>query len=520
MVRIYTRAGDFGDTGLFTGERVSKDEARLEALGSIDEVVAALGVAKAEISDAKLRQCISVMQSDLYLLLADIASTAEQGSRVATRLPDDVVEILESSIDSYEADLPPLSDFIMPGDSRASAALHLARTICRRAERRVVTIARIYPLAARIPGYLNRLSDFLFVLARWVDRGPGGTDRIFKKNDMREAFMNTQDLLDFWRPMIDDPGNSWSIGTFGAVAEFHRTPDEPVDRRDTPSSLAITTAKGGLRVEASQELTIVPFDNLNSDGETWNHSVVFCARFAPRAPNVITPLGHDHEAIREEDRDAFLYDIGAGLGLVRMCVRTNDKALISVLDKTAGQHIFGPSGGEIMQAFLAAQPHRITMSPAGRAEVYQNIPLPGGQSPEGPHTHLLPKLVARNRTHSANSPIPDGLQPVLNLHPKSPWRDGLGKRLPYDREADDVFEEILAKYALPDDRAVRLRVEQAIRDGVMPKEFSWPETRRGRTEARVTLRRLAARTTTPALAAWRAEFDRVAEADEDAELHA
>lgn len=181
MVRIYTRAGDEGETGLFTGERVSKDEARLEALGSIDEVVAALGMAKAEINNAELHCRLSAMQSDLYLLLADIASTAQRGSRVETRLPEDVIQILESYIDHYDSELPQLRDFVMPGDSRASATLHFARTVCRRAERRVVTIARAYPLAARIPGYLNRMSDLLFVLARWVDHRSGGADVIFKK---------------------------------------------------------------------------------------------------------------------------------------------------------------------------------------------------------------------------------------------------------------------------------------------------------------------------------------------------
>jgi cob(I)alamin adenosyltransferase len=181
-MKIYTRRGDQGQTGLFTGERVAKDEDRLEALGSIDELVSALGVAKAEIADADLRARLMAMQSDLYLLLADIASTAEAGSRVATRLPDDVIAILESLIDRYEGDLPPLRDFVMPGDTRASAALHLARTVCRRAERRVVTIARSYPLAARIPGYLNRLSDLLFVMARWIDFKAGSADRTFKSS--------------------------------------------------------------------------------------------------------------------------------------------------------------------------------------------------------------------------------------------------------------------------------------------------------------------------------------------------
>ncbi len=181
-MKIYTRNGDAGQTGLFTGERVAKDEDRLEALGSIDELVSALGVAKAEIVDPDLRARLMAMQSDLYLLLADIASTGEAGSRVATRLPDDVIAILESLIDHYESDLPALRDFVMPGDTRASAALHMARTVCRRAERRVVTIARNYPLAARIPGYLNRLSDLLFVMARWIDFRAGSTDRTFKSS--------------------------------------------------------------------------------------------------------------------------------------------------------------------------------------------------------------------------------------------------------------------------------------------------------------------------------------------------
>lgn len=335
--------------------------------------------------------------------------------------------------------------------------------------------------------------------------------------------LNTQELLAFWRPMIEDAGNSWSIGTFGAIGEFHRTAEERFTRYDTETSLSLATDKGGIRIEANEELDIVPFDNLNSDGESWNQSVIFCARFEPQAPNAIMPLGEDRDAIRDADKSARLYDVGVGLGLVRMCVRTSDAALIAELDKAAGQSLFGPSAGTIMSAFYAAQPHRVLLSPAGRVEVYQDIPQPDGDAPEGPHTHLLPKLLAKKRTHSANSPIPDGLQPVLNLHPRSPWRNGLGKRTAFNAEADDVFEAILARYALPDDRAIRASVEQAIAQGLAPHEFAWPQTRRACTEARVTLRRLAARRPELDLSSWRSEFDRapVENNDEEpADVHA
>jgi cob(I)alamin adenosyltransferase len=179
MVKIYTRRGDAGQTRLFTGERVSKDEARLEALGSVDELVAFLGLARSQIEHPEIRSRLIAIQSELYLILGDIASAAPGGS-AASKLPGDAVAILESVIDAYDSILPPLRDFVMPGEARASSALHVARTVCRRAERRVVAVARSFPLGERIPAYLNRLSDLLFVMARLVDHESGRTDRTFK----------------------------------------------------------------------------------------------------------------------------------------------------------------------------------------------------------------------------------------------------------------------------------------------------------------------------------------------------
>jgi cob(I)alamin adenosyltransferase len=179
MTKIYTRKGDGGQTRLLTGEQVAKDEARLEALGCIDELVAFLGLVRAEIEHPEIRSRLIAIQNELYLVLADIASSAE-GRPVATKLPEDAIDILESLIDTYDSKLPPLRDFVMPGETRTSSALHVARTVCRRAERRVVAVARNFPLGARIPAYLNRLSDLLFVMARLVDHDSGRPDRTFK----------------------------------------------------------------------------------------------------------------------------------------------------------------------------------------------------------------------------------------------------------------------------------------------------------------------------------------------------
>jgi cob(I)alamin adenosyltransferase len=179
LAKIYTRRGDSGETRLFSGERVPKDEARLEALGCIDELVAFLGLSRSEIKDCEIRSRLTAIQSELYLILSEIASAA-QDKPTATKLPDDAVDIIESLIDTYDAKLPPLRDFIMPGESRASSLLHVARTVCRRAERRVVVVARNFPLHARAPAYLNRLSDLLFVMARLVDHESGRPDQTFK----------------------------------------------------------------------------------------------------------------------------------------------------------------------------------------------------------------------------------------------------------------------------------------------------------------------------------------------------
>lgn len=317
--------------------------------------------------------------------------------------------------------------------------------------------------------------------------------------------------------MIADPRHGWSIGTFGAIGEFARDEDEPAYFVQDGDTRSIVTPRGGMRVAPVAGLTAVAYDTLSSDGETWGQAVALCLS-APEEMDQqgIVALGADADAIRAEDRGAQLFDLGVGRGHVRFAIRTGDAALIDVLLEAEGQ---GPFTQKVMTEVLRAQPHRVMLSAVGRIEVYSPIPGPDGSSPEGPHTHLLPKMLASGRTHAANAPIPEGSQPVLMLHPRSPWRDGLGKRVSFDGELDDLFHDVLARFGLAQDMSVRAAVEAAVEAGLAPEAYPWPKSRRGRAEARITLRRLA-RARAPNVTAWQQRYDRLPEPDDEAALHA
>jgi cob(I)alamin adenosyltransferase len=178
--KIYTRTGDAGTTGLGSGERRSKADLRVETYGTIDETNAAIGLVRLSTAGAALDLMLTRIQNDLFDLGADIATPVPPGvqkAENALRIHDSQVDRLEAEIDALNGDLAPLTSFVLPGGTPAAAALHLARTICRRAERLLVALAQtageaVDPTAVR---YVNRLSDFLFVAARAANAGAGGT---------------------------------------------------------------------------------------------------------------------------------------------------------------------------------------------------------------------------------------------------------------------------------------------------------------------------------------------------------
>lgn len=164
MARIYTRTGDKGETGLFGSTRVPKDSIRVQAYGSVDELNSVLGLARSFLNDTELDLLLQELQNDLFIVGADLASTKSNDS--ATRITGERVSELERVIDNYQDQLRPLTAFILPGGGHAGAVLHFARSVARRAERKIVTLEKSERISDQLIPYLNRVSDLLFVLAR------------------------------------------------------------------------------------------------------------------------------------------------------------------------------------------------------------------------------------------------------------------------------------------------------------------------------------------------------------------
>ena len=174
--KIYTKTGDSGTTGLVDGSRIAKNDSRMAAIGDVDELNSALGIAICQIADASFLQSLQAIQNDLFDLGADLATPAGKDddftpSEMVLRVTHSQVERLESEIDAINDNIDPLTSFILPGGNISAAAIHLARSIARRAERTAVGAAQAMAINPQALAYLNRLSDYLFVLGRMLNNG-------------------------------------------------------------------------------------------------------------------------------------------------------------------------------------------------------------------------------------------------------------------------------------------------------------------------------------------------------------
>lgn len=342
------------------------------------------------------------------------------------------------------------------------------------------------------------------------------------------------DIRDMLQSHLIDEKAGWSMGYFGAVAEFHQDKGEYLEA-DAPALYVRATRRGAIRLNASMVEHIEPiaYETLSPKPHRWSHALALCLPQRDAAGNrrsTLTELGRDEEAVRPADRRATLFDMGLALPQCDFCIRTDDPALLALLRENAGRSLFdpaNPAGG----AILKAHPHRVAVTRIGRIEVFQKIggPDTGGVSPSGPHSHLLPQLLKANRTHSANTPIPDHLLPLGYLHPANPVMDGMGVDVEFDLDDHARFQSLYDQFARPDLPLLRKAVLDALGRKIEPDEFTEPKDRFGRAALRLTLRqqhrlaeRFASSTYRELVVRWREAFDKVSDtatADDDAPGH-
>ena len=319
-----------------------------------------------------------------------------------------------------------------------------------------------------------------------------------------------RDIEDWLSAEIADHGTGWSLGTFGAIGEFVRDPGEHADIRVDAFGTAAVTDRGGIRLEGLRRVRPVAYETLSADPEQWNHAIALCLAEEDCAMNrrdVLTEIGPDEAPLRAADRGKIVFDIGIGALQVDVCVRTGDPELIAALRDACGRKLFDPTN-PAMRAILAKGPHRVFSSRLGRLEVYQRIPPPGGQSPDGPHTHILPQLLRTGRTHAATNPIPEGLVPCAHLYPAHPAKDAYGRAKAFDRAQHDRFQALLAVHGDRELFALKRRVASLAATIDEPAELALPNSRFARPAVRVALRQLRKTGAAPhALSGWIARFD-------------
>ena len=282
------------------------------------------------------------------------------------------------------------------------------------------------------------------------------------------------------------PTTSWSMGEFGALGEFHHLGASSL------TDLTLDSTDGSLAVD-HRPCTAIAYETISARPGRWLHGVALCLPAEKAGMNrrrVITALGLDTNAVRAQDRSAWLFDLGLGLTTVDFCIRTADPSLLQILRNAEGNAVL--SDQLLFERLRQASPHRVLLSRLARLEVRSLIPPRGQASPPGSHTHLLPHLLHRRRAHSANVPVPAHLLPCLYLYPAHPLHDDGPGPERFDMQRHDAFQALMRSFGAPDQLDAKREIQDAIRRGEPPRALRSAHSRHGRLAIRVTLRQLAA----------------------------
>ncbi|MEM9966958.1 MAG: hypothetical protein AAF755_02525 [Pseudomonadota bacterium] len=331
------------------------------------------------------------------------------------------------------------------------------------------------------------------------------------------------DLFQVAQKGLDDPETGWNMGSFGAIAEFHHVQGDPAAQK--AADLSRVTERGGIRLTSLKNVRPVAYETLSPKPHRWSQAVALCVpeeHAMMNQRNCLTELGPDQGALREVDSGAILFDMGLTQPQVDFCIRTSDPELLSVLRKNEGRSLF-EADNDAMPHILAAHPHRVALTRLGRVEVFQKIggPDTGGVSPEGPHTHVLPKLLRAGRTHSANVPIPAGWIPCASFHPGSPVFDRMGIDKDFDATAFAAFQDLLQHWGVSEYLSAKATTWTALQNGKRPETHAEPTSRLERIGLRNALRQKRRQSgDTPIITAWAERFDRgIADTEDEAPGH-
>lgn len=304
------------------------------------------------------------------------------------------------------------------------------------------------------------------------------------------------------------PSTVWSIGVFGALAEFDRDEGEGASDGDA----CVVTRRGAIAFELHPATRAIAYEAPSAHPGSWLQGVALCLpRSACRmhARTTITEIGPDVDALRPEDRDAILFDLGLGIDCVDFHVRTADRAHIDLLRNALGRALLGEPA--LYDEIVHMSPHRVFVSALGRVEIYQRIGANGSATPQGPHTHLLPRLLRTSYTHSANLPVPRDWAVCATLYPAHPVRDREGASKPFDEGEYAAFQALLQSFGRADSVAVKHAVWSAVRSAVTPSAFPALDDRHARLARRVALRQMTYTDgASTQLAVWQRAFDPVA----------
>jgi hypothetical protein len=307
---------------------------------------------------------------------------------------------------------------------------------------------------------------------------------------MRAKKSMDQIFVDILRRYLRDSETSWSCGSFGAIAEFARDPGE--DAEISEDGFHIVTARGGIQLTPVDDIRPVAFELPGHHPYTWQHGLALClpaeySRLAGR--EALTELGPDTKALRPGDRKAILFDLGFAIGHADICVRTANPETIGLLRGGLGRSLLSPEGFSLLREIARLSPHRVFRCRFGRVEVYQPIPSPKDQSPPGPHTHVLPRLLALRRSHAATLPIPAGCVPCMMMYPPNPISDGHGGVRSFDNEVYEVFQRLWKRYGVQELVALKEQIFAVLSAGqfTSPRDLP-PLDRAGRALIRVALR--------------------------------